>query len=705
LSALRHPDWHVFAEQRFRRRGAVAASRQSFRGQPYVVLSDRVTGQHLRLSARAQDLWRMLDGRRTAQQIWDDLIRRPATAPTQAELVEWLMQLVGAGLVLSDHDMDARYLSERAAKKRAGMIEQRAASPLAIKVRLFDPDPAVRATWPFVRPIFSMAGAAAVAVLLSVALVLAVINAEALAGGLDTLLLSQLGLVSLALAYPVMKAVHELAHCYALYAFGGRVREFGVMLLIFFPVPYVEASEATALPDKRARMLVGAAGIVSELTVAALALLLWLALEPGVERAIVFNFILIGSVSTLLFNGNPLLKFDAYYVLADWLEMPNLSQRAGDFLGDRFLSRVAGLRQEEFPPRDEARILAVYGILSIAYRAFLTLTIALIVSRWFYVIGLALAAWALVMGLIWPLVKLARKGWRGARAQNKGRSAVMRTLVFLSILAGLIGFVPLPFAAKGSGQIVPLQNARIVALTGGTVDGVVARDGAQVAVGDPVLALADPELSARLDVLTVSLDFLTEAATRPGLGVTERQGLERELEVARRTRMDALERQEALTVAAPLAGRLSWLDGEPPLPGAFVARGEVLGHILAADALELVIALPAAYAGLAGETQTAAVLLPDGTELLLPLARNRVVDTGGEVPPELLVSAGGPVPEQPGNPGRALDTAWIAWAVPDRDLTGHAGMRFDVRVDLGTATAAEQALFHLRRLLVRVIRV
>jgi putative peptide zinc metalloprotease protein len=82
-----------------------------------------------------------------------------------------------------------------------------------------------------------------------------------------------------------------------------------------------------------------------------------------------------------------------------------------------------------------------------------------------------------------------------------------------------------------------------------------------------------------------------------------------------------------------------------------------------------------------------------------------VVDTGGEVPPELLVSAGGPIPEQPGNPGRALDTAWIAWAVPDCDLTGHAGMRFDVRVDLGTATAAEQALFHLRRLLVRVIRV
>ncbi len=705
MSALRHPDWHVFAEQRFRRRGAVAASRQVFRGEPYMVLSDRVTGQHLRLSARAQDLWRMLDGRRTAQEIWDDLIRRPATAPSQSELVEWLMHLVGSGLVLSDHDLDARYLTERATKKRAGQIEQRAASPLAIRVRLFDPDPLVRATWPFVRPLFTKAGGVAVALLLAVALTLAILNAEALAGGLDTLLLSQLGLLSLALAYPVMKAVHELSHCYALHAFGGRVREFGIMFLIFFPVPYVEASEATALPDKRARMLVGAAGILSELAIAALAFLLWLALEPGVERAIVFNFVLIGSVSTILFNGNPLLKFDAYYVLADWLEMPNLAHRAGDFLGDRFLSRVAGLRQEDFQPPDEARILAIYGVLSIAYRVFLTLTIALIVSRWFFVIGLALASWAMVMGIAWPLAKVGRKGWRRAREQNKGRSAAMRTAVFLAGLAALSTLVPLPFAARGEGKVVPGAEARIVAGTSGVIDRPLASDGAELPAGAPVLALADPELSARLEVLTVSLDFLAEAASRPGLGATERQNLARELDVARQRRADALDRQAELTVSAPVAGRLSWAEGETPLPGAFVARGQVLGHVVAPGALELVMALPAAYAGLSREGERAAIRLPDGTELRLPLARQRVVDTGAQVPPELLTSGGGPVPEQPGAPGRALDTAWIAWAEPDRDLSAWSGMRFDVRVDLGTASAAEQALFHIRRLLVRVIRV
>jgi putative peptide zinc metalloprotease protein len=705
MSALRHPDWHIFAEQRFRRRAAVTFTKQIFRGEPYIVLSDEVTGQHLRLSARAQDVWRMLDGSRTAQQIWADLIRRPATAPTQSELVEWLMHLVGSGLVLSDHDLDPRYLTERTERKRSGMIEQRAASPLAIKFKLFDPDPIVRVTWPFVRFLFTRTGALVVAVLLISALVLAILNASELRGSLDSLLLSQLGLLSLVLAYPVMKALHELAHCYALYAFGGRVREFGIMLLIFFPVPYVEASEASAFPDKRARMLVGAAGILAELSIAAIALLIWFVLEPGVERALVFNFVLIGSVSTILFNGNPLLKFDAYYVLADWLEMPNLAQRSGDFLGDRFLTRIVGLRQEEEPTPSEARILGTYGTLSLAYRVFLTFTIALIVSRWFFVIGIALAAWAIIMGLLWPLMKLAKKGWQRARAQNRGRIGMIRLAVFAATIVGVLGFVPLPFSAKGEGQIVPLPEARIIALTSGTVETVLAPGGRDIRAGSPVLGLSDPELLARLDLLTVSMDFLSEAATRSGVGPNERQRLQRELTLAVQTRDDTMVRREALTVTAPIAGRLSWSGARAPAPGSFVSRGQVLGHVVAPSALDLVMALPAAYSGLAREGVTASILLPDGTRLALPVTRERIVDVGGQVPAQLLVSGGGPVPEQPGNPGHALDTVWLAWAIPAGDLSAQVGMRFDVRVDLGAATGFEQIVFQLRRLLVRVIRV
>lgn len=702
--ALRHADWHIFAGQRFRRRAGVHTTVQRFRGEPYVVLSDRITGQHVRLAARAQELWRMLDGRRTAQEIWEELMRRPASAPGQGELVDWLLQLVSSGLVLSDHELDPRHLTDRQTRRRSGMIEKRAVSPLAIKLRLFDPDPLVRATWPVARHLFTPAGAVAVVALVIWALAAAVMHAEALLETADAALLSQAGALGLALAYPVMKALHELAHCYALYRFGGRVREFGVMFLVLFPVPYVEASEATALPDKRARMLVGAAGILAEVMIAAAALLLWLELEPGLERAFLFNLMVIGSVSTLLFNGNPLLKFDAYYVLADWLEMPNLAQRSGDYLGDRFLSRVAGLRPQVAPPADEAPILATYGTLSVLYRLALTLTIAALVSQWFYVVGLALAGWAVVMGLGWPLAKLARKGVRGARAQNRGRRAVVRLALFLAALAGLAA-VPLPFTAVGEGQIVPRPGAQVVAATTGRVAAVGAQDGARVRRGQTLVTLEDPEARARLETLEVQAAFLEDAQRRAGLGPAERQRLARERELVAGSLAEQRRRVAALEVTAPRDGRLAWAGSRPPAPGSFVFRGDALGHVVAPEAIELAMALPAAYAGRARAAERATVLLPDGTEITRPITRERVVDTGGQVPAQLLASAGGPVPEQPENPGHALTTVWLAWAEAGDGLTAHAGMRVDVRLDLGRASVAEQVLFHLRRLFVRVIRV
>jgi len=326
---LRHPDWYLISEQKFRQRGALDLSYQTFRGENFVVISDTLTGQYLRLSQRAEVLWHKLNGKRSIQSVFDELSESPGTATTQHEVVDWIMQLVAGGLLLSDHDLDPKSLSERSQKKRDKNLEMRAASPLSIKIPLFDPHWLIRVTYPLFAWIFTAFGGVVVAGTLLAGLVLAVMNADLLVDSTDGALLSQSGLIALALAYPVMKILHELAHGYAVHRFGGEVREFGIMLLIFFPVPYVEASEASAFPDKRARMLVGAAGILAELAIASISLILWLQMEPGFERAILFNFMIIGSISTVFFNGNPLLKFDAYFVLSDWLEMPNLAARAG----------------------------------------------------------------------------------------------------------------------------------------------------------------------------------------------------------------------------------------------------------------------------------------------------------------------------------------------------------------------------------------
>ena len=127
-------------------------------------------------------------------------------------------------------------------------------------------------------------------------------------------------------------------------AWGGEVHEMGVMLLVLMPVPYVDASASSAFPEKRRRMVVGAAGMIVELFVASIALALWLEMQPGALRAVLFNVMLIAGISTVLFNANPLLRFDGYYILSDWLEIPNLRQRAQQYLGSIFERRLFGMR-------------------------------------------------------------------------------------------------------------------------------------------------------------------------------------------------------------------------------------------------------------------------------------------------------------------------------------------------------------------------
>lgn len=704
MGTLRHPDWHLLSDQCFRRRAAVETSHQMFRGDAFIVLSDTVTGQHLRLTERAQELWQMFDGRSTLDDIWAVLMRRPAIAPTQGELVDWVMQLVGSGLLLSDHDLDPQHLSDRTGKRRTAAVEQRFISPLAVKVKLFDPSALVRVTYPFVSLLFTPLGGLTIAALVVTAIIMAMMNAETLLQTTDQSLISQGGLLSLALAYPIMKGLHELAHCYALKRFGGEVREFGVMLLVMFPVPYVEASAASTLPSKYARMIVGAAGIVAEVLIASIAMIVWLQIEPGLERALLFNFVLIGSISTIVFNGNPLLKFDAYFVLADWLEMPNLAQRSGEYLQDRFLSRVIGLRQEVEPRPGEARILAIYGVASLGYRLLLTMTIALIVSSWFYIFGILLAAWAIIMGVFWPLFKVVKKGVRMARVQNRTRRASVRLVLFLVVSIGLLAFVPLPFFARGEGRIVPLPGAEVSAATAGLLSLSEAGEGAMVTRGATLVELSNPVQSARRDALSMNVAFLEDALERSGLGVAERQRFERELEVARASLANAQVLEDALAVRSPLDGRLSWTAGQAPTPGTFVFRGDRLGYVISPDALQIVAAIPAAYSGRADGAASVEFRLPDEQTFTVPFARERVVDVGQQVPPELLSSVGGPVPEQPGNPGMALDSRWIIWAAPDRDLSQWAGAHVEARVDLGRASALAQAQFHLRRLFLRVTR-
>lgn len=705
MSTLRHPDWHWIARQVFRKRALVKVTYQWFDAKPYVVLSDRVMGSHLRLSGAAEQFWQAIDGRRSIQAVWDFLRARNERAPSQDDLVQWVVQLMQHGLLLSDHPVDADALQKRHERRSHAQIEQRFASPLAVKTSLFDPHRLTLFLWPLVGWIFSKVGAVFFVILLLAGMISGVMYGPQFIASADEQLLSQNGLLMLVLCYPLMKLIHEFAHCWMVYRFGGQVREFGIMWLVLFPVPYVEASDATSFEDKGARMLVGGAGIMAEAGMAAIAMLIWPWIEPGMVRAFLYQVILIGTVSTLLFNGNPLLKFDAYFVLSDWLEVPNLAKRSTDYFREGLFLLLAGIRRTEAVNAREATIFRIYGPLSLGYRVVLTFTIAWLAMSWFYALGVAIALWAVLTGVAWPFLKSVHTGFRQASRQNLFKMALIRMSIWVGVL-GIFGFgLPLPFSAAGQGQWLVNEDALIVAEGSGPVSTVWVNNGQSVKVDTPLLRLQDPELSGRVQALSISQKFLKESLERGGLSANERAQLDQQLVLTNRTATDFAERIDALTVRAKQSGQLQWSGGRAPYLGAFITRGDVLGSVVSSAAMELVLAFPAHFSGRDISGSSFVGRLVDGREISLTVVRSRVVDIGGPLPQSVLRSQGGRVAEDPGNPGRSLEPVWLIWAKSNQDMTAYLGTRVDARLGLGEMSLFAQWAFHLRQLFVRALRV
>ena len=183
---------------------------------------------------------------------------------------------------------------------------------------------------------------------------------------------------------------------------GGKVNEIGIMLLVLFPVPYVDSSAAHQFSEKNRRLAVCAAGIMVEIFLASIALLVWANTDHGLMHDLAFDIVIIGAVSTLAFNANPLLRFDGYYLLSEQIEIPNLATRSNQYIGylfKRYLLAIPNLRSP-VTAAGEVKWLVSYGIGARIYRVFISLFIASWIAGKFLIIGVLLALWAVIGQLI-----------------------------------------------------------------------------------------------------------------------------------------------------------------------------------------------------------------------------------------------------------------------------------------------------------------
>ena len=391
----------------------------------------------------------------------------------------------------------------RARRLTSGKLWRRLANPLYLRIPLCDPDRFLDATVGLVRPLFSLWG-----LLLWLAVVgwgagQAALHWSALTHDLADRVLARDNILILAVTFPVLKLLHELGHCYCAKIFGASVHEAGIMTLVVMPVPYVDVSGAGAFTNKWRRALVGAAGMLTELFCAGIAMMVWVNVEPGLARAAAFNCLLIAGVSTLLFNGNPLLRFDAYFILSDLIEIPNLGARATRFYGYLVNRYAFGVRGQTSPvqARGEAAWFAFYGAASYAYRLWVMLTIALFVAAQLHGVGAVLAAWTIASGIVYPL---ARGVWHvafGPALREHRLRAVAVSGAAAVAVALLLFAVKLPYGTVTQGVVWPPSGSDLRAGAEGRLTDLLAPPGATLAAGAPVARLSDTVLDARVRLL------------------------------------------------------------------------------------------------------------------------------------------------------------------------------------------------------------
>ena len=578
-----NPHWYRVARLRPRLHDQVRIHRHDYRGLIWYLLEDPTSGRSHRFNPAAYQFIGLMDGRLSVQEIYDRVCTRlDEFAPGQDEILDLMGRLHEADLLGSDARLDAEILAERKRAQRSKRTRQRFANPVALRFPLWDPEDFLNRHYPRLRWLFNRYVAFAWLGLVVYAGLQAAQHWPRIEAHFEIEALSPYNLLLLFLLYPAIKFLHELGHAFSAKLEGGEVHEMGISFLLFMPVPYVNVSTATHFRDPWRRILVSAAGILVESFIAALGLLLFLAAEPGIVQSIGFNLFLIGGVSSLFFNGNPLLKYDAYYMLADALGIPNLFQRSlqyWTYLAQRYLF---GLRDAVSPANapGEARWFVAYSLASLAYRlAILWFIVAVVVAEYFYP-GLLLAAWLLGAQLLLPLARGLRFLFTSPALRRRRGRALAASGTIVALLVVGVGLVPMPAYTVSEGVVWQPDETALRAEHDGFVRAVRVADTAWVGAGDPIVELQDPFLETELRIAEARVRELRSRYRASRARDPAAAGrVAEELRVAESELRHIRDKRGTMRISAFRSGHVMLPEADD-LPGRYLRKGDLFGYIV-----------------------------------------------------------------------------------------------------------------------------
>lgn len=561
---------------------------QALRGQEWLILSDAQTESYYRCSIQAEAFLRALNGIVSVNQAYLNSQDLSAVPLSRQDIVVLIGNLKSSGL-LATEQAEASEKSTTSGR----ILDRPWLRPFAIKFALFDPDSLLQKTVAYTAFLFTWP---VLLVWLLAMLYLATqswLQWDLLVEHGQSRFSDPSNLLWYWLIYPVLKSLHEFGHAYATRVRGGAVHEMGIMLLVFFPVPYVNCSSANRFHSKTHRMLVSAMGIMVELFFAALAFGVWAHADPGLIKDLAFDVVFIGSFSTLVFNANPLLRFDGYYLLSEWIEIPNLGSRSKQYLAYVFKRYVLALDEVSSPVTavGERKWFVLYGVTSTVYRFFISLWIALWVAGKFFVIGFILAIWAIVSQIVMPTLKAIYQSFVLAkRGQKTGRYIAVALIFLMLFCVGL--FYPMGYSTYAEGIISLPENALLRASTDGVVTQVRVKDGSEVAQNQTIIELENLQLVANRQLAETRLSEI-QAQLR-AVFLTDRgeaEILKSKSAVIQAELADYNIQVSSLKLKSQVSGRV-YLPNSSDMPGSYIRRGDIIGYVVNLTQVKAKVVIP-----------------------------------------------------------------------------------------------------------------
>jgi len=404
------------------------------------------------------------------------------------------------------------------------------------------------------------------------------------------------GLAAYGLTIAGIKLLHELGHAFTAKRFGCRVPTMGVALLVMFPVAYTDTNEVWKLSSRHQRLAVAAAGVATELVIAVWATLAWVLLPEGLPKSIAFLLATTTWITTLAVNASPFMRFDGYFLLSDWLDMPNLHQRASALARWDLRERLFGLGAPAPESLPAWRRLGIIGFAYATwiYRLVVFLGIAALVYAFFIkAVGVMLfiveIGWFIVMPLwsevkMWPALIRSSRPDAGAAAARLRRYRMRRTAL-LALLLAVLAVVPWPTRQSASGLLKPVEIFPVHAPAGAQIVKLPWADGAAVHAGQTLMEMTSPELRLRWSRAQARLTELRWESTAAGVNTDQRRNLQtlQQDERTAEAELASVRAEMALYApAAPFDGVLR--DIEPDLkPGVWVQNRERLAVLVKGD--------------------------------------------------------------------------------------------------------------------------